>query len=721
MKNTLCYILTALLLAPLAGLHAETTYSPILPARFTQIRTISSAPPVRTAAESLRDFLKARGVDIPMVTADGTNETPVAGTILLGTTADTPLLARWAKEGRVSVAASDSAGDAYEVAVLDGVIVVNGVNARAVLYGIFELEDVIAEHGGVPADLASRAKPALNLRLLHPRVRGGFHGYRRTDFEFLARCGGNVAHLTHDLMREKTLFSYIPSTEFPKAEDTKALERNRARLHQYLDWCKLYGLDAAMWMCEIPCQGGPWTPEPVRKAFLDRFPAECLSDTGGYQGKLPCLAHPRVEQEYRRMMRQFLTDFPGVSMFLVFTLDSNGELCDPATCPRHKGVSKLNQYNRLLALMAEEGRKVRPDFQVLSVGWSWMFRDSPDYFPQQAALPAGAGLTMPPDGEAWSFDRKTTDLLVKSRELTREKGQTFLGYDIFLWGEDTMFGEIKDSKLPPGLGITKLYDFPLGIAAKMRRWQALGADGFFDQWGTQAEYVQCNAVALRELVFHPENATPDKCDAWAQSLAARRFGPAAAPQVSAAWKEIEVAQQIQSDHTYYWHHLRPAWSGPVLRSPLTVEALQTATLGGGEPPKPHGQREYSPYRDDIARAKALAPALREAAGHFGKALAHLQAALPQVRDDARSPLDHWYQFEPGAAARLTPRQVLDEQIIAVRLQEQCQLRMSRFFEAWALAKTLPAAGTPGHEAAIERLEAMRAEDESLPSTNPGTK
>ena len=129
------------------------------------------------------------------------------------------------------------------------------------------------------------------------------------------------------------------------------------------------------------------------------------------------------------------------------------------------------QYNRLLALMAEEGRKVRPGFQVFSVGWSWNFRGDPDFFPQQAALPAGAGLTMPPDAEAWSFDRKTTDLLIKSRSLTREHGQTFLGYDIFLWGDDTVFGEIKGSHLPRG--ITKLYDFPLGIAAKLRRWQGL--------------------------------------------------------------------------------------------------------------------------------------------------------------------------------------------------------------------------------------------------------
>ncbi|NUQ64992.1 MAG: hypothetical protein HUU20_21215 [Pirellulales bacterium] len=716
MKHTLTLITTLLLLAPLAATGAESK----MLSQFKSVRVPSSAAPIRTAAENLREFLKARGADLPIVTDANQKENPAAGTILLGTTADTPTLARWAKEGRLSVTASGSAGDACEVALLDGVIAVNGANPRAVLYGVFELEDVIAEHGGAPADLARRAKPSMGVRLLHPRMQGGFHGYRKSDFEFLARCGGNVAHLTHDWMREKTLFSYIPSTEFPKAEDAKALERNRARLRQYLDWCQLYGLDAAMWLCEMPCQGGPWTPEPVRKAFLDHFPAECLSDTGTYQGKLPCLAHPRVEQEYRRMMRQFLADFPGISMFLVFTLDSNGELCDPATCPRHKGASKLSQYNRLLALMAEEGRRVRPDFQVFSVGWSWMFRGQPDYFAQQAALPAGAGLTMPPDGEAWSFDRKMTDLLVKSRTLTREKRQAFLGYDIFLWGDDTVFGEIKDSKLPPGLGITKLYDFPLGIAAKLRRWQALGADGFFDQWGTQAEYVPCNAVALRELAFHPENAEPAKLDAWAQSLAARRFGSAAAPQVLAAWKEIEVAQQIQSDHTYYWHHLRPAWSAPVLRSPLTVEALQTATLGGGEPPKPHGTRDYAPHRDDIARAKALAPALRDAAKHFGKALARLQAALPQVRDDAPSTLDHWYQPEPGGPARLTPRQVLDEQIIAVRLQEQCQLRMSRFFEAWALVKTLPPAGTPEHQAALKTLEQLRAEDEAARQPGPTT-
>ena len=55
-------LLTALLLAPLVSLHAGTPSLLIPPARFTQIRAISCAPPIRTAAENLRDFLKARGV-----------------------------------------------------------------------------------------------------------------------------------------------------------------------------------------------------------------------------------------------------------------------------------------------------------------------------------------------------------------------------------------------------------------------------------------------------------------------------------------------------------------------------------------------------------------------------------------------------------------------------------------------------------------------------------
>ena len=672
----------------------------ISPGRFKWVQIASTEPPIRTAAESLRGFLEKHCgcANVRVSTTEPAEEHPAAVTIFLGTP-DGPRLARWVKEGRLAIREANSTSEAYEIAMLDGSVVVNGSSPRAVLYGAFELQDVIAEHGGVPAKFARRVVPSLRWRLLHPRVRGGFGGYRQSDFEFIARCGGNVAHLTHDWMAEKTFFSFVPSPELPNAADP-GLERNRKRLRQYLDWCKLYGLDAAIWLCEIPCQGGPWVPEPRRKAFLDRFPADCLSDTGTYQGKVLCLAHPQVEQAYRRMVRQFCTDFPEISMLLVFTLDSSGELCDPAACARHRGVSKLTQYNRLLALMLEEGRSVRPGLRVMSVGWGWKFRGEPDYLAQQARLPPGAGLASLPDAEAWSFDRKLTDDLVASRALTRKQGQLFIGYDIFFWGDDTVFPQ------------TKLYDFPLGIAAKIRRWESLGADGVFDQWGTQAEYVQCNAAAFREVVFHSQHGTSSKDDAWALSLAARRFGTAAAPPLLAAWEEIEAAQQIQSDHAYYWHHLRPGWAGPTLKCPLTVEALQTVMLQGAEPAKPHGASDLAPHRDDLSRARALGPALESAAEHFAKALAHLEAAKLLLGADERSFLDHWYAPEDGASARLTPRELLEQQIVAVRLQEKTQRRISRFFKAFALVKSLPPRATPRFEESITALRRLRLEDES---------
>ena len=330
--------------------------------------------------------------------------------------------------------------------------------------------------------------------------------------EFIARCGGNVAHLTHDWMGDKTLFSFVPCPEFPQASDPTVLTANRAALRQYLDWCKAYGLGSALWLCEVVCQGGPWVPEASREAFLKRFPAECLSDTGTYQGKTLCLAHPLVQQAYRGMAHRLLEDFPELGMCLVFTLDSNGELCDPGTCERHRGVSKLTQYNRILALLAEEARKVQPDFQVFSLAWSWSFRGDPEYLTQQAALPAGAGLSAPPDGEAWSFDRKLTDALVSYRDLTWRHDQPFLGYDIFLWGDDTVFPA------------TELYDFPLGVAQKLARWGKLDADGVFDQWGTLAEFVPCNAIALRRMYFDRGLTEPLAAEAFAWGLAREQYG-----------------------------------------------------------------------------------------------------------------------------------------------------------------------------------------------------
>lgn len=683
--------------------------------KFTKIIVFSDKAPVSTATENLFAFLEKQCPQGNILITKNAVSQPESGTIIIGTTADNPILKQWEEKGILNINASDKGDDNYEIVQKDGCIAVNGANQRAVLYGVFELEDILAAKNGIPTNFKSIAKPSMKYRILHPLSprgkRSGFTKYQKSDFEFIARCGGNFAHLTHDWMQEKTLFSYVPSTEFPNAVDQKKIEENRKILRQYIDWCKIYGLQAAMWLCEMPCQGGGWVDSPRRKAFLEHFPAECLSETGTKQGKVLCLGHPKVEKEYRRMIRQFATDFPEVKMLLVFTLDSKGEFCDPASCPRHKNVSKLTQYNHLLSLMTEEGRKINPDLQVIFIGWSWILRGDTEYFAQQEAFSEGTGISLPADAEAWNYDRKITDLMIHSREIARNHHQTFLGYDNFLWSDDTWFDDKSRNEANMPEGITEIYDYPLGIAAKLRRWQALDADGFFDQWGTKAEYVQLNAIALRELVFHPEKNNHKNIQKWAESLTKKRFGEKATPLLLSAWEEIEKAQQLLSDHTYFWHIQRPMWSGPVLKTPLTVEALQAVEIDNKtEPSKPYGSHDYAPIRDDIKSARALVVPLGQAADHFGNALAYLQEALPLVSKETKSDFDHWYQEKPDAPTRLTPQQLLEEQITSVRLQEAVQRHMSHFFDAWSLVKTLPDKKTSAYQTALSRLKKIQEED-----------
>ncbi len=550
--------------------------------------------------------------------------------------------------------------------------------------------------------------------------RGGdweFAGYRQTDFEFIARTGGNVALLQNDWMEQKTLFNFVPCPEFPGVVPDDVLARNRERMRLYLDWCNLYGLGAAFWLCEMACQGGPWMPEAYREEFLKKFPAEVLSDSGTYQGKVLCLAHPLVQQAYRGMVRRLLRDFPELQMFLVFTQDSNAELCSPEQCERHRGVDKFSQYSDLLALLQTEANLVRPDFQVLFLIWGWPFRSHPDFLARQAALPPGAGLVTLPDGEAWSFDRKLTDPLREQRELTRRHKQTLIGYDIFLWGDDTIFSA------------TDLYDFPLGVAAKLRRWQALGVDGVFDQWGTRCEHNPVNALALRDIFFDPGLTDPKKALVWAENLAEELFGEQAGPQIFSAWQEIEKAQQIQSDHCYYWLSLRLNWAKVTLGTPLTLEALQQAVLSDPEPAKPDGKNNYGPPGDDVETAEVLGVALLRAAEHFSRAVGHLETALKLLPANHVSSRGAWLAPKTGDRKCLSTREHLDKELISVKLQEGGQRELAHFFSAYALVKSLPEHQGTERTQKLDQLRRIQSQAavsspqvaELLERVNPGDK
>jgi hypothetical protein len=321
---------------------------------------------------------------------------------------------------------------------------------------------------------------------------------------------------------------------------------------------------------------------------------------------------------------------------------------------------------------------------VLTTTWGWQNKEG--FLQRQAELPSASGLFSTPDGEAWSFDRKMTDYLFDQRDLCRERGQLFLGYDILFWGDDLFF--------PPR---DRLFEFPYGIAAKMRRWAWLQTDGVFDQWGTAAELLASNAFALREFYFDPfQSAGP-----VVARIAERQYGDAA-PAVLAAWREIEAAQQVQSGHTYYWHPLRHNWSAQ-LGIPPTLEALSPdISYARGEPHKPAGPIDHAPG-DAYERAKRIGPALRRAIGHFENARVEFDRAIREL-DLNRS------SFYAGLVADVTPIAPVDQlrrQRQSVRLISEFSREIAHFYDAYALACDIQSASGEERGELVRRFRQLQ--------------
>ena len=215
-------------------------------------------------------------------------------------------------------------------------------------------------------------------------------------------------------------------------------------------------------------------------------------------------------------------------------------------------------------------------------------------------------------------------MLAEARRITKRRGQVFLGYDILLSGDDTF------------MAAGGLLDFPLGVAAKMRRWGMLQADGVFDQWGTAPELHPANALMLRATMWNP-NADPE---ALARKIAVRLYGKAAAEEVCSAWREIEAADRILSENIVFWLPQRPAWF-PIEIPPtpdglakLAEEQRQHEIDIGAQPPE--GRPIVAVSRPNIKAGPVtynqgewseLAAQVGEA---YGKVSGHLQRALNRM-------------------------------------------------------------------------------------------
>jgi len=597
--------------------------------------------------------------------------------VVLGLLDETPAAQPLVAQGPIRLHEAPSSLDAFAVRLHAGALYVLGNTPRGLLQAVVALREALVAGEPLAEGLHCEGTFQFPQRIFHARF-SPWPG-ERADVRFIAQLGASHCLVSHDWQgSRRSLQGYVTSPVFPDTVAAPDVAANRAGLRRLLDDCADYGLGAMLWLTELPCQGGPWVPEPERAKFLDRYPGEVLSESGTYEGRVLCFSHPRVQEFYRDLRARFFTDFPEIETLFLFGRDSGGEFCDPASCPRCRGLSHFAQRDRLVCFLVEEGRKVRPGLRVLTTGWGWD-GDAAEFLRRQAALPAASGLYLAAQKDGWQCERQSHAFLAKSRRGCRERGQIFIGYDDFHWGDDTVHG------------LGDIQDFPLGIAAKLRRWDALGVDGVFDHWGNAGEDCWSNSVACREFFLNPRGDPARIC----RRLAHRQFGKDAGEFALSAWQALDHAHAGLSVACTWVPGQWPMWYADRKETPQpraeTLEELRRSQLA----PRPAEETVYNPAEFPAA-LQAVADAWREAFPHYRDS-ARLLAEAESVADDTPVFYHYWWN---GPAPCPTRREHLRRQRLYVESTAFAGREIGLQFALYALWENT------GRDAAAYRSVAM---------------
>jgi hypothetical protein len=639
-------------------------------------RTAQAAPAKVTVAGHSRVHRTARE-EVELALRDR----PFAGEIVAGLAHEMPDARSLMAQGLADLPQATQGRDAFEVVHHEGKLFLLGNSPRGMLHAVFAFQELQAAGDEFAAGRLRHGEFAFRERVFHPRF-NAWPG-ERADVRFIAHLGATHCLVCHDWQgSRRSLQGYVASPLFPTAVEPREVAGNHAGLRRLLDDCADYGLGAMLWLTELPCQGGPWVPAEKRRQFLARFPAEVLSDSGTYEGQVLCFGHARVQAFYRDLLRRFCADFPEIECIFLFGLDSGGEFCDPQRCPRCRGLSRLEQRDRLIRFLIEEGRQVHSGLRVLTTGWEWD-RQADEFLRRQAALPAASGVYLAAEKDGWQCERQSHDFLRSVRRVCRERGQTFLGYDNFHWGDDTVHG------------LGDIQDFPLGIGAKMRRWHMLQADGVFDHWGGFNEDLWCNSIACREFFLRPTADAGQVC----HGIACRQFGPRAGELAFAAWEALERAHRLLSDACTWSPQQWPGWYGsrgtPPLPGSFPTEGLRVSKL----PPRTADNGTLL-NPDDLAVAlQAVADAWRHASPHYQQASDLLKQAQAAVGD---APLFYRFWWN-GIRPVPSPREHLRRQRLYVDSMALTGREIGLQFGLHALWERLGHNAAAYHQQAGEQL------------------
>ncbi|MBE6884618.1 MAG: hypothetical protein E7487_08445 [Ruminococcaceae bacterium] len=456
--------------------------------------------------------------------------------LIIGRACNSEIIEGLCKNDTLKIAEVSEKDDGYEIKTVGEDIVIAGANPRAVLHGVYALEEwITAGMNGSPDTFVVPYFRKRSDALGHYHNGGTFNfGNDVIDAkkaEYLSRLrvnqfcacfdgspfGNNLEDFVHS-----DIFTFQREPSFEAINTLKSSSEMLAK----------YGIDFIMML---------WEPAlPAIFAPLDQYPPEALGKVrrpwGGDENHLDttlCVNSPIVQEYYRNLTRKFVREYPHVRGFFFYNLDGSSWLCTPELCPRcaenlvDSDPSKHNPWEtqaKLATILAEAAHEEDPTFTFNFWGAVHFHGD---------AIPKMYAATKGCDHFSTGAMGGDHDLYIAVKDQPcRTVADTLEAAEKFNAPAYIYYAYNKLEAIQTG------FPNPFIVADSIKTFKRWGVKNLLEVTGSTPALNQLNAITMRQFQTAPDT----NVDEWTAYLAERQFGKAADKAVE-VWKYTRDAYE----------------------------------------------------------------------------------------------------------------------------------------------------------------------------------
>lgn len=455
------------------------------------------------AAEDLQLFLQRRfSLEIGIVSEDeatGTNE------IVIGTPQTCNLVKKACDDRKLKITAAYPGPEGFQLKAVDGCIFACGFDPVGAMYGVFCLEDRIADHE-LMASLDLVRKPFFKER----------------------SCGAQWVQQLPPHCAEEELAAWVAHRHFNLYGPIIQPWYPNATLSDRV--AEKYGIHSSI--CVEP-------PRPTME-FMKAYPeyVECDRRGAVQWGPSPtmcfrCDETPRILSEW---IQGIVKKNPRALQLTMYFGDLACICADQ--CPRCGQIPYPARAIEVLDFLNKEAQKLNP--KVKLIGQTWLLHGEGEVRQIIEQAPPGLGIQMNEPAAAEKVEVPgfgAQDNWLVTGELDEIFGPLYLQAGKLRQEDFYPLMSIGDSceSVDPVIGM----QLPWTVARKMRRAAEHGMVNLCVWWGVHPWVYSSNYEVIREMVFDPFQ----DIDALIARIARRDFGEKAHEKVLETWRLVEEAME----------------------------------------------------------------------------------------------------------------------------------------------------------------------------------